>query len=243
MTMELATSCNEEPTKKVVKNEAGYWNSFYGEKFSMAVPSQFCVLVATEAPKQRPFVEFGCGNGRDAKYMASQGFQVFAGDLSDKSIRTMQKDASTNATFQVCDVSNPNHVQSLVQEARANATEDENNSLTLYNRFFLHSLDEEQELEYLEALADATLPGDTLYMEFRCSLDAPLAKEHGKSHFRRYVETEKLVELVQSLGFKVKYQITGQGMAKFKAEDPFVSRVICERVQDTFVHRVACEYL
>ena len=54
--------------KKVVTNEANYWNSFYDNKFSVGVPSQFCCLVAIEAPKTRPFVEFGCGNGRDSNY-------------------------------------------------------------------------------------------------------------------------------------------------------------------------------
>ena len=58
-----------DPTaKKVVTNEADYWNSFYDNKFTVGVPSQFCCLVAIEAPKTRPFVEFGCGNGRDSNY-------------------------------------------------------------------------------------------------------------------------------------------------------------------------------
>ena len=58
-----------DPTaKKVVTNEANYWDSFYDHKFTVAVPSQFCCLVAIEAPKTRPFVEFGCGNGRDSNY-------------------------------------------------------------------------------------------------------------------------------------------------------------------------------
>ena len=93
----------------------------------------------------------------------------------------------------------------------------------------MHALDEAQELMYLEALSGATKRGDTLYMEYRCSLDASLAKEHGKGHYRRYIETKKLVELLERLDFSIKYEITGQGMAKYKAEDPFVSRIICER--------------
>ena len=76
------------------------------------MPSQFCVLVATDASKNRPFVEFGCGeNGRDAKYMARQGFRVFAGDLSHKAILAMQNEGTLNADFAVLyDVSKPDHV-------------------------------------------------------------------------------------------------------------------------------------
>jgi len=216
--------------EKVVTNESNYWNDFYDTKFSVAVPSQFCVLVATEASKNRPFVEFGCGNGRDAKYMARQGFRVFAGDLSHKAILAMQNEGTPNADFAVCDVSKPGHVKSLVETARKEAKEDKNSNLTLYNRFFIHALDEKQELVYLKKVADVTKAGDIFYMEFRCSLDAALDKEHGKGHYRRYVETDNFLDLLKSLGFKINYHITGQGMAKYKAEDPFVSRIICERV-------------
>lgn len=235
--VESLIASNGSPTKKVAKKESDYWNGFY-DKFAIAVPSQFCALVATEAQKSRPFVEFGCGNGRDAMYMAQQGFTVLAGDLSDHAIDEMQKKHTDNERkpeFVVCDVSNSNHVQSLVDKARAVALSNNNNDddsgsqITFYNRFFLHALDDQQEAAFLTALSKATIPGDRLYMEYRCSLDAPLDKEHGKGHFRRYIETDNLVVLLKQLGFFVEYQITGQGMAKFKKEDPFVSRIICER--------------
>ena len=160
--------------------------------------------------------------------MASQSYRVFAGDLSSKAIESLQKDAAQNATYCVCDVSKSEDVKSLVDQARAVADANDNN-LTLYNRFFMHALDEEQEFRYVEALSNVTRSGDTLYMEYRCSLDAHLAKEHGTGHYRRYVDTRKLVDLLKSLNFSIKYEMTGQGMAKFKAEDPFVSRIICER--------------
>ena len=219
-----------DPTvKKVVTNEADYWNSFYAHKFTVSVPSQFCCLTAIEAPKTRPFVEFGCGNGRDSLYMAAQGFRVYSGDLSSAAINNLQKEAPPNATFSVCDVSKPEDVQALIDQAREGANESDNFNLTLYNRFFMHALDEQQEYLYLEALAGATKSGDTLYMEYRCSLDEALEKEHGKGHYRRYVDTAKLIELLKTLGFTIKYEITGQGMAKYKTEDPYVSRIICER--------------
>ena len=161
--------------------------------------------------------------------VASQGVRVFSGDLSSKAVESLQKNAAPNATFSVCDVSNPKHVTSLVEQARAEAQASDNFNITLYNRFFMHALDEAQEFVYLEALSIATKMGDTLYMEYRCSHDASLAKEHGKGHYRRYIETKMLVALLESLDFSIKYEITGQGMAKYKAEDPFVSRIICDR--------------
>lgn len=225
----LFSDMSDPVTKKVATNEADYWNNFYDRKFSVSVPSQFCCLVATEAPKNRPFVEFGCGNGRDSLYIASQGFRVFSGDLSNKAVENLQNISCPNATFSICDVSNPDHVQALVNLARSEANESDNFNLTLYNRFFMHALDEQQEYAYLKAVSDATKSGDTFYMEYRCSFDKTLEKEHGKLHYRRYIETDKLVDLLKTLDFSIEYEITGQGMAKYKTEDPFVSRIICVR--------------
>jgi hypothetical protein len=62
-------------TVKDANTEHSYWNNFYLGKFDVGVPSQFCILLATEADKERPIVEFGCGNGRDSIYLACQSFQ------------------------------------------------------------------------------------------------------------------------------------------------------------------------
>mmetsp|Transcript_5813 Transcript_5813/g.5654 ORF Transcript_5813/g.5654 Transcript_5813/m.5654 type:complete len:80 (-) Transcript_5813:503-742(-) len=63
-------------------------------------------------------------------------------------------------------------------------------------------------------------------MEFRCELDEALPKVYGKGHYRRYVKTNDVINLMKSMGFELEYEMTGQGMAKYKSEDPFVSRVI-----------------
>jgi SAM-dependent methyltransferase len=175
-------------------------------------------------------VEFGCGNGRDSIYLARHGFQVFAGDLSKAVImKNQEKDGGKEnqhaADFNVCDVSKAQQVKSLVHKARGGT----HTCLNLYNRFFLHSIDDEQERLFLSAVSEATQSGDKLYMEFRCSLDATMDKIY-KYHYRRYVDTDSLVVLLQEeLGFDVIYETTGQGMAKYKNEDPYVSRIIAER--------------
>jgi tellurite methyltransferase len=214
---------------KVVTNESDYWDNFY-TKWDIDIPSQFCVLVATEADKARPFVEFGCGNGRDSIYLARHGFSVFSGDLSKEAIAHNTKkeggegNPNNRVNFHVCDVADAKDVMSLIEEARG----EQGSLLTLYNRFFLHSIDDDQERMFLTTLSEATKTGDRLYMEFRCSLDADLDKVYG-DHYRRYVETSKLVTLLKELNFDISYEITGQGMAKYKKEDPFVSRLIIDR--------------
>ena len=68
--VESLIASNGSPTKKVAKKESDYWNGFY-DKFAITVPSHFCALVVTEAQKSCPFVEFGCGSGRNAMHMAT----------------------------------------------------------------------------------------------------------------------------------------------------------------------------
>lgn len=214
---------------KVVGKESSYWNNFYAGKFDIAVPSQFCVLVATEGDKTKPVVEFGCGNGRDSIYLARHGFKVFAGDLSKEAIQKNREKEEPHkenpATFNVCDVAKAKDVQALLREARDAS---EGGNVTVYNRFFLHSLDDEQERLFLTAVAEASQAGDHLYMEFRCSLDANVEKLY-KDHYRRFVDTSKLVVFLKELGYEIEYEITGQGMAKYKTEDPFVSRIVAIR--------------
>ncbi len=212
---------------KNLRHESDYWDDFYAH-WEIDIPSQFCVMLATEADKTRPVVEFGCGNGRDSIYLARHGFHVTALDLSEEAIRHNQQKAdrmsSLEATFICGDVTSSNDVSKAMNQARV-----DDMPLNIYSRFFLHTLDDEQEQLFLTALSAVTHTGDNLYLEFRCDLDANIDKLF-EGHFRRYVETDKLVEsLQQQHGFSVSYRRTGQGMAKYKHEDPFVSRIIATR--------------
>jgi tellurite methyltransferase len=225
------TATAKDEQSKVVVREEDYWNTFYSA-WDIGVPSQFCVLVATEADRTRPFVEFGCGNGRDSIYMSRCGFSITAGDLSKEAIQHNRKkeggeENKNAADFQVCDVANADNVEALITRARGKAPEGTN--LNLYNRFFLHSLDDEQERLFLTSVAANSKPGDTLYMEYRSLQDAKQDKIF-KGHYRRYVDTDALMTFLVTLGFQVEYERTGQGMAKYKKEDPFVSRLIVVRV-------------
>ena len=71
--------------------------------------------------------------------------------------------------------------------------------------------------------------GEKVYLEFRSKEDAELDKTFG-NHYRRFVDTDKFVKSMTDKGFKSLYGITGQGMAKYKDEDPFVSRLIFEKI-------------
>ena len=233
-----STTNVENPKDKDVTKEKGYWNTFYSKASIPAVPSQFCVLVSTELSRSTPIVEFGCGNARDSLYFISQGFTVLASDLSKEAIESNQEKIAADTVaenkgtkFSICDCTDETDVDELIKSARA-TTGDSDGNIAVYNRFFLHSIDQVQERQFLTSLKKSMIKGDKLYMEYRCDKDEALPKVYGKDHYRRYVKTSEMVQFLESDGdsdafaFEMEYEKTGQGMAKYKHEDPFVSRII-----------------
>ena len=59
-------------TEKNITTEKDYWNSFYSEN-GVVMPSQFCALFVSEIDSDALVIEFGCGNGRDALFLALRG--------------------------------------------------------------------------------------------------------------------------------------------------------------------------
>ena len=68
-----------------IKSNENYWNKFYQQDI-VRVPSQFCVMVATEALTDNCTVEFGYGNGRDSLYFNTMGLNVCAIDISTQAV-------------------------------------------------------------------------------------------------------------------------------------------------------------
>jgi tellurite methyltransferase len=217
---------------KNISLEKNYWNTFYN-KWVIDIPSQFCVQMLTEIDNKHTIVEFSSGNGRDAHYMAHQGHMVVAMDLSPeavaKSSALMQDRDIEHGLFSVGDVSSDADVSRVLSLGRDKGHTD-NRSVVVYSRFVLHSLDDQQQELFLRALSTHLLPGDRLFLEFRCSKDADTEKIFG-DHYRRYVDTDSLLrDLCARFGFEIDYSLTGQGMAKYRGEDPFVSRIIASKL-------------
>jgi SAM-dependent methyltransferase len=219
-------------TTKDVDFNKDYWNSFY-KNFQRHTPSQFCVSVITDLAPGSVIVELGSGNGRDAHYFASQGFITVAMDLSSAAISSCKEYAKSNgilhSLFFQGDLTDKDAIQRTVSEARSQSV---SGSIVFYSRFVMHSIDDEQQQRFLEALSPCVGPSDAACFEFRSKEDAVLDKHYG-GHFRRYVDTESFERaLSETVKLTPEYSITGQGMAKFKEEDPFVSRIIAKKYQD-----------
>ena len=212
-------------TKDLELNEQ-YWDSFYKSNHRHT-PSQFCVCVLTEIPDSAVVVEFGCGNGRDSHYFASQGHITIAMDLSHEAIRSCEDLALSrnivHSKFHRGDLTSDESVQQVVGNARQLAKD---RPVVFYSRFVMHTLDDEQEKRFLDVVSNLMRPGEELYLEFRSIEDADLEKHYG-NHYRRYIDSKKFKSnLADEYGFGISYYIVGKGMAKFREEDPYVSRII-----------------
>ena len=212
-----------------VKSNEDYWNSFYQQDV-IRVPSQFCVMVATEANSENCLVEFGCGNGRDSLYFSTMGLNVCSIDLSYEAIASCRMSAGIrgmkNVEFIQGSLANSNDMSKLTAKARKAS---KSGKITGYSRFVMHSINEEQETAFLQNISTEMQSGETVFLEYRSKEDEKLKKTFG-GHYRRFVNTDEFIrKATQDCEFKLVYELTGQGMARYKTEDPFVSRVILEK--------------
>ena len=212
-------------TKKDIAFNKSYWDEFYKNNIKHT-PSQFCVCVLTELKKDAVIVELGSGNGRDSLYFANQGHMTVALDLSHQAIASCEAQAkkikAEHAYFVQADLTDKQKLKSTIEKARTKAS---NKPLTFYSRFVMHSLDDKQEIALLDILANNLKKDEKVYFEFRSQEDASLDKHFG-GHYRRYVDTQQFLARLEQGGFEIEYQLIGQGMAKYKEEDPFVIRII-----------------
>ena len=99
----------------------------------------------------------------------------------------------------------------------------------IYSRFFLHSLEEEDEDKVI-ALISELLEGvdGSIYLEFRTTEDEFLSKYTG-SHFRRYINPTTLIDKFSAYNFDVSYSAEGVGFAKHKVDDAYVARLVLNK--------------
>lgn len=219
---------NKSMEKKNIEVNKDYWDKFYQSNFKHT-PSQFCVCVLTEIPDDAVIVELGSGNGRDSLYFASQGHVTVALDLSHEAIESCKKESKKrdveHATFVQADLTSIEDVSTAISSARDKA---EDNTVIFYSRFVMHSLDDNQEQAILNTLSTCMQKDELIYFEFRSKEDELLDKHFG-GHYRRYVDTDVFYQRLTDLGYQIEYNHIGQGMAKYKEEDPFVVRIIAKK--------------
>lgn len=201
-----------------------YWNRFYGRSGQAGAiwPSQFAAFVLGEIDRQGDLIDIGCGTGRDAQFFASHGLNVVGVDASESAVaicRSIQRDLSVkNLNFVHASVDDPD-LLSQVSQHRSGGT------LTVYARFFLHAITEEQQEKFLTFAEAICQHGGNLAAEFRTVRDAAHEKVT-PAHYRRFIEPITFLEKSRQHGFRTDYFVEGFGFAKYGADDAHVARCI-----------------
>jgi cyclopropane fatty-acyl-phospholipid synthase-like methyltransferase len=197
-------------------NDNEYWDKFYAANKLVHEPSSFAQYAEVKfLDHGKTLLELGCGNGRDSIFFAEKGKVVSALDLSLETINNLSSMNVKNAYFFHQDFSQLTNFSDIDY---------------VYSRFTMHSVDEETERLVFEQLPKVLKKGGLFLMEARSLKDEFLEKTYGKNHFRRYLDYEKTIKKMERKGFSILEKCEGQGLAPYKKEDPFLIRVVAERL-------------
>ena len=201
------------------------WDAFYAAH-RHTLPrdaTPFAAWVQERYPSERPIVDLGTGNGRDAASFARLGREVYAVDYSAGVLGRAAKRPvfrKLPVTFATTNLNDTREVLALgTKLARAEEPVD------LYGRFLLHSLDEPGR-DNLYRLASMSLRrGGHLFLEFRTTQDARRS-HHFRNGNRHYLDPAEVVGRIEARGGTVLHLSSGTGLAPFEGEDPHVARVV-----------------
>jgi SAM-dependent methyltransferase len=222
-----------------VSNNQSYWDGYYAEKKLNDVwaeyPSQFAAFCASEIKAKSKIMDFGCGNGRDSLFLAQIGHDVLACDYSQQAVDLVKAKADVlglSVEAEILNIYDVSHVQKIEQ----NKVEIFD---VIYSRFVMHAITRDGQNRFLRMAKKALTPDGKILLEFRNSED--VRKEIGDTisedersdgHYRRFIDTDSFLDDVKQLGLDIAYLAHGTGFAKFRSEDPNVTRVILTHTKE-----------
>lgn len=201
-----------------------YWEEFYAKSRKvrhLSYPSQFAAFVYGEMGDVENLLEFGCGTGRDAFFFAEFGKRVFAFDGAQSVIKANQEKSRgcrNYPSFQVFDVDGefPGTVERIT------------GAKCIYARFFIHALRDQQIEKFFALCQNILSKGEKLYLEYRTEKDAEGVRETAE-HYRNYLNSRNITEMLGDLGFTCEYTVNGVGFAKWGTDDAYVARHVMVR--------------
>jgi len=206
-----------------------YWANFYARN-EYASGSTFYEFVNKRPGTPSWVIDIGCGDGRDARAFGAAGRTVLGLDQSHMGVEHARGQAARagledRVSFEVCDVSEAEHLRSVLAERLAKA----DGPVLFYLRFFLHSIPEDVQETLMSVIAEQAREGDVLAAEFRTEKDAEKTKVHGK-HYRRFQSGDLFGKrLREDFGFEPEHEEEGTGLSPYQGEDPVLYRVVARR--------------
>ena len=207
------------------KNE-NYWDSYYSNisrNNQKTTPSQFAVFCLSEIQDQgiEGVIEFGSGNGRDAIFFSEYGLNVIATDNSAKSIENLKKNTTQYKNIQIFHYDISTDSKDIFKS--------NNKSTCIYARFFIHALEVGKVKNFFKNCTNILRTNELMFLEYRNQKDKDL-KKVTKPHFREFYDPEFINKIANKSHFKLIYEVSGKGYAKWKVDDANVTRQIFKKV-------------
>lgn len=205
--MELASQ-----PEKLKNMNTEYWKSFY-EKKRLRTPSAFAkfVLDIFKTNHCQTVLDIGCGNGRDSEFFFRKGFLCVGIDKYVKENKKVKFRKVGRDKIVIC------YLEKDIKDLRNFKFHFD----IAYCRFLFHAIDEKLENIVLDW---SSKNAKVICAEYRNVFDR--SNRVFKNHERRLINDFRFQKKLITRGFRIIYFIQGQGMAKFKSEDPNVSRII-----------------
>ncbi|MDD2365365.1 MAG: class I SAM-dependent methyltransferase [Desulfuromonadaceae bacterium] len=211
-----------------------FWDTFYKKRNIPDYPSQYAISLMPELKRCSNILDIGCGNGRDSLFFSSHGHQVVGVDGSKSAINSATEktiEHGLTASFKQVNIYEPSSYDCFIEHHKKCFD-------TIYARFFIHAIDVSGEISFWKIAKSCLSKHGKIYIEARTVNDPFLTSgkkisdtESISGHYRRFIEPETLVKNAEEAGFSLVYKVVGQGMAKFREEDPEVVRCTFEHKQ------------
>ena len=218
--------------KITTPDNRAYWDNFYKNNRNYS-ESTFCNEIRQKFQQDTIVVDIGCGSGRDSFSFAANGFEVFGIDGSHEAIaanteRAKELNYNGEVIFSKADLSDGIALREIFSTVLTRS-EQGKKKIVLYLRFLLHAIDDQTQQVLLDAIAECLPIGTTFVAEFRSAEDAERSEVYD-DHYRRFIETDKLLVELMNRGFSIKEFYKGTGLSIYKDEDPFLARVLAEKL-------------
>ena len=210
-------------------NDKEYWSNYYADNQMPKEPSTFAKFILPRLDEGKHLIELGCGNGRDSLYFSKNNINVHAVDQVTSEINFLNENfADENIIFISDDFTNLSNTDNdMIKNTKYNY---------IYSRFTFHSINEKKEDKTLNWIGEKLDKNGLFLLEAR-SIKDPMLKqgdslsetENFTTHYRRYMELEKIKKKIESKNLEIIYEIEDKDLAVYKDDNPVVIRIIAKK--------------
>lgn len=207
-----------------------FWDNYYstgaGDNPLNDSSSSFVQFCSPFIPPGGKIVEFGCGNGRDARWFAMKKMQYLGLDLSIAAVQQCRRRFAGDCV---------EHCEFLAEDfAAQDLLLDRSGCYDLvYSRFTMHSVTDDQEAVAFANAFRLLKPGGRFMLEARSTRDPRCGvgvrvshNAYVETHYRRFLELDSTISRFEEAGFDVRIACEELRAAIFLSDKAAVVRII-----------------